>query len=688
MVSQSPFPTRSSMTVFHLTFAVRNWWIILAIWTGLQSCSKRNDPSRDEKDFTHLMKSFIVSPHWADVKSFHYMQGDFGWDWAGYLLFVTHGRDGCGLGPDYCNGIMWDGSNKGWVGDIRGWQGSIPYSFSGVCKAVNSFISLVWSLGILLNYTFLILTRSISSWRHVKWTRIGLKPGIGINMGVIRKDRLGGLSLRCSPIWIPTPMLETTVGVRNLLFADYYFVGLGWIKGWDRWLAMNMCWPNVRSSCYEGCFGNLGWVMHSFVILLDPCSCVFYIKVAAKWLHLIGKSWRSKLLYKLPIWLRGKFVNKSWVCISSLHIKMVWKPQIWCHVWLAKRYDCARVMQCNHRSAAKSWACNWVQVCWVGIVVRWVQYELGYKCRQPIIWCWSQNKMLIKHNTVVVWTRGNVVLLGWVKYCQDDLYSDYKWLDVLFGPRQLLFGQCGLLWHSPGCVRHFKNCWLAARDCCLITSAVPAVTASDQVRRGLRGLVLWSRVMWQLYSSTNGLSSMIYTYSKLCFWTKILLLGSSYIMLLSSLLTRNWLNKLVRARITATTTWDCCWTCKLRQIQNHQKWAFKIWCLMLRAGHLLISSYYTIMMKAQTLGLLELLHGRKAWAWTTLWAWVEKSRVPTILEWVMYRKAYYHCFWDMCDRDPYHKCGRPPLSCVFVKSRSGCINPCNTKFHCIPSIVG
>ncbi|MFS8013790.1 hypothetical protein Hanom_Chr15g01337241 [Helianthus anomalus] len=242
-------------------FADRNWWVRMVFWTGTTLCSLRNDPGKDEIDFTHPMKSFKVSPHWADVKSFHNLQGGTGRDWAGYLIFVTHGRDGHWLGLDYFNGIMWDGSNKGWAGDIRGWQGSNPHRFSGVCLAVNSFNSLVWSLGVLLIYTCLILTCSIISWRHLRWTRIGLMPGIGINMGVIRKDRLGGLSFRCSPVWIPTPMLGTQLGNRNLTLFSNHSVGLGWTMGWDR-CDLRPMWCCIKATYCAG--GTKSWLYQKF----------------------------------------------------------------------------------------------------------------------------------------------------------------------------------------------------------------------------------------------------------------------------------------------------------------------------------------------------------------------------------------------------------------------------------------
>ncbi|MFS7892057.1 hypothetical protein Hanom_Chr00s000492g01645951 [Helianthus anomalus] len=390
------------MIVCQLMLDVRNWWIIMALWIGITVCSMRNDPGRDEETLTHHMKSFLISPHWADAKTRQIMQGIIGWDWAGLWLRFTHGRDGYWLGLDYFTGFVWDGNHKGWAGDIRGWLGSNPHSFSGVCLVASSFNSLVWSLGVLLINNFLSLTRSIICWRHLRWFRIDLMPGIGINMGDIRKDWLGGSSFRCSPVWIPTPMLGTRLGYRNLIIIfSNMFVGLGWTVGWARYIVSHLRWFICLHSFPEGILDILGWVKFIALMLQDRDFRSTYMDGAKSWLHQIGPSWRMHYMYFSSIWPRGNFVIKGWDMLPTLHCKLVWNYQLWDFAQLLRKYGWSRRMQWYHYNFGKKWACNWDRVVRTGITVLWNQYNLCYKC-----W-WSEFQP-----TDINVCRGNMVNYG------------------------------------------------------------------------------------------------------------------------------------------------------------------------------------------------------------------------------------------------------------------------------------
>ncbi|MFS8013802.1 hypothetical protein Hanom_Chr15g01337371 [Helianthus anomalus] len=309
-------------------------------------------------------------------------------------------------------------------------------------------------------------------------------------------------------------MLETYVGLRDLLISNNYLMRLGWIEGWDRWLAMNKWWPNVRSSYSEGFGGNLGWDMPKSLMMLDPGSSAIQDKEAEKWLHQIGRIWRSKLLYVFSVWARGIFVIMGWVCASSVHIKMGLKSQFWFYVWLAKRYSCTRDMQFNQCSADTPWAYTWVRVCWVGIVVGWKLYKLVGECRQTILWYWYKYKLSIKQVIIVVRSRGNCVLLGWFIYTMVvlvglreliELWCNgvCKCSDLLSRVPRLLVGQFGLKYQPPGWFRHDLICYLAAQVCCMVgcsgySALVFLMGIAKRFEVYLTGLVLCWTWSWKV----------------------------------------------------------------------------------------------------------------------------------------------------------------------------------------------
>ncbi|MFS8013794.1 hypothetical protein Hanom_Chr15g01337281 [Helianthus anomalus] len=686
------------MMILHFFAGIWSWWVVWRVAIEQFFTVKRGAIHGDEKLYTQMIKSFILNTLTVDKLFALSCPVGFGLGWDFVVLSADIGWGGSWVGLFSLCWCRWVGHYLGWVGDIRGVRVDKPFRFSR-SPLVACLCLFNWSLGIYIFLPPFPYHRRLTG-GHLRRLLCCLS-GIDLYLGVIRKDQLGGSSFWCNPTCLPTPMLETKVGLRNRLFADIYLVGLGWNEGWDRWWTMSKGWPYDRASYTEGVIGILGWVMHIIMLLLDLCLCVAYITEAVKWLKQIGRNGRNKFLHGLTVWCRGIDVITVGVCIAAWHIKLVLQYQIWPYVWVAKRYGYIRDMQVKQRCTGKLGTCNWGRICWVGTSVLCELYLLGCKCSQTIFWCRSHYQPRIKQLFVVVYSRGNYVISGWGKYFQDVfmgrsglimvwyvIRGDCKCSEMLNGALRLLFSQLGLMGHSPGWFRCGNIYWLAAWDSCMVNSAGSGVTVRDLSYGGILDLVVWPRVMLQLFVTANGLASACNSLLNLCTWPKRFMLGLGYTMLLSILTTRNWLKaqKMMLCKIWAVLTWAYCWTRNLMLAHNHQKWACNLRCIMLWAMPPLTTSCSTIKMKAHSVGLRVMLHGLKAWAWITVWAWVGESWVHSMLGWVSYSKIYKDEVWLLCDCGPSLKYGQPPSMCVFVNIRCGFVNPCNTRFHCIPSI--
>ncbi|MFS7901520.1 hypothetical protein Hanom_Chr01g00000631 [Helianthus anomalus] len=451
---------------------------------GMREYFMRESLSGDENVYTQNAKSLNIFTLTVTQILCFIALGGIGLGWALVQVFADLGWDEAGVGADMLVCWKWDGPSVGWVGEIRGGWVVNPVSFSR-SHLVVCFFLFIWSVGSNLVHSPTFCHRLLVRGHNWSWL-----AGIVINPGDIRQDQLGGLSIRCSPICFPTPMLETTVGYRNLLFADNFFVGLGWTEGWDRWLFMSMCWPNVRASCSAGLVGNLGWVMLNTLLLLDLSS-------------------------------RGIAITKGWVWGSSLHIKLDRMAYSWRFVLLAKEYGCSHTSQSNHYSqrfhqnAGISWACSWVRNLWVVLKDLWKQCRLRSKCSQPTYYYCNRERLKAAGKIASAWLRGKFVTSGWVTYSLGVLMgfwlnlllglwsgSDLRRLRLLSGLMRLLCGKFGLLWYPPDCFQHDNSSCLAEWDCCCdLNSAPSSVTVKDQTCRGFMVLVLWPRAMWQLLNS-------------------------------------------------------------------------------------------------------------------------------------------------------------------------------------------
>ncbi|MFS8013826.1 hypothetical protein Hanom_Chr15g01337611 [Helianthus anomalus] len=595
--------------------------------------------------------------------------GGHGLGWMYELLVTAFGWVLHNGGVSCLCRCYWEGHYMGWDGGIRGERVDKPFRYSGSCL-VACFFLISWSLGFFVVFVSSLSLRYLSRGHLV----FGYVSGIDLCLGDIRKDQLGGMSFRCNPACPPTPMLETSIRIRNLsICVSYFCLGLGWTEGWVRGLDSLV---------------NLGWDMNINLMLLYLGTGIWFVKGAKSWLHQIGIcSETSRLVIRL-VRPRGNSVIKSWVMLFNLQRRLVGRSQYCVCIRLARQFGCTLSSLRDQYSAVKTWMYCWAQVLWLGSIVKWKVYNMRYKYWQPIrsfilykklemsgmlmvcvrgiivrsgwvrqytgllgsCWgYWSYYRMWIKQDTTTVRSRGNIVQSGWVKYFVDVLVvvcrliklwcilcGDCKWLDVLSGSSKLQYGQFMLLCYASGWFRHGKICCLAARNYCMLSCS------------GLLGLVLWPRVMWQLYSSAKGLVSAFNALLRLCYWPKIFILGLGYIVLLSTLCTRNWLKAhmwvlqvhimLLLHKKRNMRTWACCWTRQLRPAHNYRKCVSKLRCCMLRDGLSQISSYYTIIMKTQTVGLSELIHDMKAWAWEILWASI-CIRVR-LLEWLLQSKSW------------------------------------------------
>ncbi|MFS7898209.1 hypothetical protein Hanom_Chr00s018295g01758071 [Helianthus anomalus] len=220
------------MMIEMLVFGMSYWWSVYKMLFGT-----RDPVIRESRDWVEILNTQYWSSSicytllvqyllvitvslchglgWVGHPSFRVW--DWGWVWFGLLSIDL-----------FCSG----GSQLGWVGVIRVRWVVLTYSSSGSYLVV-CFFPFSWSLGLsdvlLSNQTRRMVVRG-----HLWSLMVCYLSGIDVYPGDIRKDQLGGLSFRCSPIWSPTPMLGTHLGVRNLTNFVLLTMGLGWIEGWDR----------------------------------------------------------------------------------------------------------------------------------------------------------------------------------------------------------------------------------------------------------------------------------------------------------------------------------------------------------------------------------------------------------------------------------------------------------------------
>ncbi|MFS7909483.1 hypothetical protein Hanom_Chr01g00095121 [Helianthus anomalus] len=225
---------------------------------------------RDEIVYTQIEKSFPLFT--LTVNKFFPVLwlGGSGLGWPTGLFNAASGGGGGALWAGDCcrKWFGWDGHKLGWAGVIRG----------------------VWVVNQLL-------LRG-----HLRRLVLCCVSGIDFNPGDIRKDQIGGLSLRCGPTCIPTPKLETCVGHRNqLCLGIYCFVGLRGTEGWGRCLICKLWWP----------------------IRLFPSAKGSLVTLGGQGLHHEdGNSWAS-----------------SWVRLLWVEYIMCWKQ---CHMW----YKCCQPTKC------------------------------------------------------------------------------------------------------------------------------------------------------------------------------------------------------------------------------------------------------------------------------------------------------------------------------------------------------
>ncbi|MFS7899186.1 hypothetical protein Hanom_Chr00s047125g01777621 [Helianthus anomalus] len=403
---------------------VGSWWLLGPIMPKLIGFDKRETPYRDENVNTQNIKSFVLSTLTVINFLLFVWLGGNGLGWLTVETLAAVGWEGMWAGIWVLCWYDWAGQFMGWVGDIRGVWVVKPRSYSGSLLVICLSHPL-WSIGVnRILFSLPVLYHRLLFRGHLRRLVYCGLSGKKSYPGDIRKDQLGGPSFRCNPICSSTPMLETNVGTRNLLFADNFLVGLGWIEGWDRWLVMSVCWPNDRASCSTGFIGKLGWVMLSTLLLLDLSSRGVFVTKAEKWLHQIGRTWRSKLMLIHSIWPRGICVTKGWVWGSLLHIKLVWMSHSWRGI----------LVICN------------------AVTIRWI-----HQVCQSWFTCYYYKPGSYIHMRASRRFVKTAEFLGQFTHCWNRLETPVLLLLILFVIRQRLFGK-DERWPHHSRMQGRKNC--------------------------------------------------------------------------------------------------------------------------------------------------------------------------------------------------------------------------------------
>ncbi|MFS7890717.1 hypothetical protein Hanom_Chr00s000120g01623301 [Helianthus anomalus] len=259
-----------------------SWWAMWLMGPDQSMFLWRDVTFRDENYHTRMTKSLLSNTLTVEIFISFLCLGGAGKGWALELLDAAIGWVCTWVGVHYSGWFIWVGHYLGWVGVIRGVRVVIPFSLSGRhLVACSSLFN--WSIGKIMFLPFFLCHRWLfrgHSWSWLIW----FESGIDYHLGDIRTDQTGGLSLRCSPICIPTPMLETNVGFSNLFFYTNLLVGLGLDVGWARCL-INLTWICIFADCCaEGFLVSLEWNKPDNLKLLNHSLGFFLIVVAKIWL--------------------------------------------------------------------------------------------------------------------------------------------------------------------------------------------------------------------------------------------------------------------------------------------------------------------------------------------------------------------------------------------------------------------
>ncbi|KAJ0730123.1 hypothetical protein HanLR1_Chr07g0260571 [Helianthus annuus] len=327
------------------------WWVIWYFWSLQPGFYMREVTFRDEIDYTQNTKSLSFNTLTVNQIFLNLVLGGIEKGWAAVSVFSTGGWVYSWAGCVWLDWYNWDGHYVGWVGVIRGVWVVNHGSYSG-SHLVVCFFLLFWSLGN-YNYIMFFFTPSLRLLirGHLRRLVHGFVSGIDVFPGDIRKDQLGGLSLRCSPICIPTPKLESHLGFRNLYFPANSFV-VWWLGmvGWVRGLASIWWWPNKLVLYYKDHLVTLGWANLGSLMLLDLSERITFLHVIMNWLHQIGLLRRNDCMYILLVWIRGNIVINDWDNFSTMHCELIWKFLLCFCVWMIKLYNYLKNRQSLHSS--------------------------------------------------------------------------------------------------------------------------------------------------------------------------------------------------------------------------------------------------------------------------------------------------------------------------------------------------
>ncbi|MFS7909494.1 hypothetical protein Hanom_Chr02g00095251 [Helianthus anomalus] len=550
--------------------------------------------------------------------------GGFGMGWAVVFPNAIIGW-GCNwVGVCYLFWCLWDGLSLGWVGDIRGERVVKPVSSSGRLL-VACFSLFTWSLGVQSVFLPFLCLRWL--FRGLHWSLlICVMPGIGLHPGDIRRGQLGGLFFWCCPICSPTPMLETKLGHRNRLCLCCNRVGMGWFLGWDSRVVTLLGVFMVPHSLSMGGEVILGWGLSFIWMMLDRDTCVLYGKEAKRWVHQSGVLWRSNHWLFGSVWVRGNYVIKGWGRFLTAQYTLVLLSQVGCKDWLVKKTIYARYLLYQLHSIGQIWAWYWFRIVRVGINVSWDPFTLEYIQRQSFFHCRNPKK-LVMQNFAWFWFMGILVLPGCESYHQ--MHGFYR---------------CPMLGNGGyGCCKGLGQ-WCGLRG--PILGHLGWVDHAPDLFSGYSCLLIWAGIQRQPKCISNGLGDM--TPVK----TEALQCNISY----------------------GPALWEFFY------------WVNGYWSPMLRAVASRMCSLRSNFMKARSVGIGNLLHDLKAWAWIPISAWIVVRWAIINLGWVSCKMSYSPCFWGVYVYSPVLKYSHFLSVCGIGRRRIGNCIPCYARFFCIPSV--
>ncbi|MFS8013779.1 hypothetical protein Hanom_Chr15g01337121 [Helianthus anomalus] len=257
------------------------WWFMRAANSMLSECLLRDHPYGEEKIYTQIVKSLCTITLKVANLLLVLILGGPGLGWFMLQVEADSGWVLSRVGAAYLVCLIWGGLNMGWAGDIRGCWLVKPVSSSRSHLVVLSPL-FVWSVGF-TPVSFTACCHRMLFGGHYRCLLLCFMLGIFFNPGDIRKDWLGGMSFRCSPVCTCTPMPETKLGCRNPVTIANPSCRWGGVLGWViNWIpSLLFCYSginlrgcrSVTARAIGGCNGRTLWSYECWIHINRDLAC-------------------------------------------------------------------------------------------------------------------------------------------------------------------------------------------------------------------------------------------------------------------------------------------------------------------------------------------------------------------------------------------------------------------------------